>query len=247
MRAETARRRGPALATALTGVCMLAGACGGGGSAPHDETKPSPSPSMSTASPSPSATANEPADYAHPAQVIAALEAKGTKCGVPKPVQVTAQERLYLQEATTCTLTRDLRRRDLRQPTATGAVHGHRHSRPRRLSALCHWDNLGGCDLHQGDGQQDRCRNRRAGALVAAPTTIPRRVDRQALRQLVFREVGYRSHGGQEPIHASRARHRVLSAGRRIGKSTAGGRELLVEAYRTRFLLPSLAESGKRR
>jgi hypothetical protein len=47
-------------------------------------------------------------------------------------------------------------------------------------------------------------------------------------------------------VHDSPARHRVIAAGRRIGKSLAGGHELLAEAYRTRMLLPRL-DPGKRR
>jgi len=66
-------------------------------------------------------------------------------------------------------------------------------------------------------------------------------------KRSVFDLVGYKPHKGQTPIHKSTARNRVVTAGRRLGKSVVGGFELYVEAIATRFLLPRLVESGKRR
>jgi hypothetical protein len=63
----------------------------------------------------------------------------------------------------------------------------------------------------------------------------------------VFKAVGYSPHAAQIQVHASRARHRVLDAGRRLGKSEVGAGELDVEAIRTKFMVPMLEESGKRR
>lgn len=50
------------------------------------------------------------------------------------------------------------------------------------------------------------------------------------LKEPVFHSVDYEPHGGQKKIHAAKARHRVVSCGRRFGKSTAGGHELTPEA-----------------
>jgi hypothetical protein len=72
-------------------------------------------------------------------------------------------------------------------------------------------------------------------------------IDEVALRDGVFKRVGYAPHRAQRVIHASHARHRVAACGRRFGKSLLGGNELSVEAFRTRLVLPQLQDSGKRR
>jgi hypothetical protein len=72
-------------------------------------------------------------------------------------------------------------------------------------------------------------------------------IDNVALRDGVFKRVGYEPHRGQRSIHTSTARHRVAACGRRFGKSFLGGEELTVEAFRARLILPSLEQSGKRR
>lgn len=63
----------------------------------------------------------------------------------------------------------------------------------------------------------------------------------------VYDQIGYKPHPGQEKILASNARHRVVSAGRRFGKSDVGGHELVPEALFTRGLRNELQLSGKRR
>lgn len=63
----------------------------------------------------------------------------------------------------------------------------------------------------------------------------------------LFRAVKYRPHPGQVEIHGDETRNQVVSAGRRFGKSRIGGKELLVEAVRTRYILPHLEQSGQRR
>lgn len=63
----------------------------------------------------------------------------------------------------------------------------------------------------------------------------------------VFRSAGYRPHPGQVAFHASSARNRVASAGRRFGKSKLGGHELDLEAVATQAHLPWLEETGHRR
>ncbi len=65
--------------------------------------------------------------------------------------------------------------------------------------------------------------------------------------QTVFSEIGYRPHAGQIPVIRSNARMRVVSAGRRFGKSDVGGHELTVEALMTQGLARHFKEMGKRR
>lgn len=63
----------------------------------------------------------------------------------------------------------------------------------------------------------------------------------------VFEGVGYVPHAAQKPVHKSKARHRVMDAGRRLGKSEIGGHELTVEMEKTRHMLGRLKEESKRR
>jgi len=63
----------------------------------------------------------------------------------------------------------------------------------------------------------------------------------------VYDQIGYKPHSGQEKILASTARHRVVAAGRRFGKSDVGGHELVPEALFTRGLRHTLKDEGKRR
>ena len=63
----------------------------------------------------------------------------------------------------------------------------------------------------------------------------------------VFAGVGYEPHAAQVPVHRSRARHRVVNAGRRTGKSVIGGHELTLEVEKTRHMLARLKREGKRR
>lgn len=62
-----------------------------------------------------------------------------------------------------------------------------------------------------------------------------------------FREIGWTPHKGQLPVVMSEARNRVVSAGRRFGKSDLGGHELVPEALFTATQLPLLADTRKRR
>lgn len=58
-----------------------------------------------------------------------------------------------------------------------------------------------------------------------------------------WRQLDYRPHSAQKKVHASTARHRVNAAGRRTGKSTGAGKELMVgalEAYANRSTLEEL-------
>jgi hypothetical protein len=64
----------------------------------------------------------------------------------------------------------------------------------------------------------------------------------------LFESVGYRPHDVQREIHLARrtARMRVVSAGRRIGKSETGGHELTMEAFRAKAMASQLSRTGKR-
>lgn len=63
----------------------------------------------------------------------------------------------------------------------------------------------------------------------------------------VFRLCEWRAHRLQREIIAAPQRIRVVSAGRRLGKSEIGGHELVVEALATAPQAPLLKEEGKRR
>jgi len=62
-----------------------------------------------------------------------------------------------------------------------------------------------------------------------------------------YRELGWNPHPGQAKVVASSARNRVVSAGRRFGKSELGGHELIPEALLTYGMQDMLKETGKRR
>lgn len=70
---------------------------------------------------------------------------------------------------------------------------------------------------------------------------------RIAVKERLWPLLNYEPHQGQKPIHKSRARHRVASAGRRFGKSQIGGHELTPEALVTKTLASTLADEGQRR
>ena len=63
----------------------------------------------------------------------------------------------------------------------------------------------------------------------------------------LFAKVAYAPNPAQRKIHDSTARFLVAAAGRRTGKSTAGGHELLPEVFKTYLNRVALAESGLRR
>ena len=63
----------------------------------------------------------------------------------------------------------------------------------------------------------------------------------------LYRKVGWDPHSGQLPIIRSEARTRVVSAGRRFGKSEIGGHKLFQEALNTRLVKSRLEDIGKRR
>jgi len=62
----------------------------------------------------------------------------------------------------------------------------------------------------------------------------------------LFSKVAYAPNPAQRRIHQSLAQMLVVAAGRRTGKSTAGGNELLPEAYKAYFNKELLAEEGHR-
>lgn len=67
------------------------------------------------------------------------------------------------------------------------------------------------------------------------------------LKRPVFDALNYDPHPGQEPVHRSMARHRVVCAGRRLGKSVIGGHELTLEALKTKGMTQLLHDERRRR
>lgn len=63
----------------------------------------------------------------------------------------------------------------------------------------------------------------------------------------ILDQIGWDPHSGQLAVAESTARNRVVSAGRRFGKSDIGGHELVPEALLTSYMADSLKERGKRR
>ena len=66
-------------------------------------------------------------------------------------------------------------------------------------------------------------------------------------RDAVWPALKYKPHRGQRLIHRAAARHRVAACGRRFGKSTIGGHELVPEAMLTYTMLDELEDTSKRR
>ena len=71
----------------------------------------------------------------------------------------------------------------------------------------------------------------------------PRQIDEKTL----YRELGWRPHGGQVEVIDHQERQKVVAAGRRFGKSEIGGHKLVQEAMNTRLVKPMLEDLGKRR
>jgi len=63
----------------------------------------------------------------------------------------------------------------------------------------------------------------------------------------IWPAINYDPHKGQRRIHRSKARHRCAACGRRFGKSTIGGHELVPEALLTYTQAQELASVSKRR
>lgn len=66
-------------------------------------------------------------------------------------------------------------------------------------------------------------------------------------KERVWPSIGYEPHQGQRRLHASRARNRLASCGRRWGKSKAGGHELVPEALFAYTLRSELEAAGAQR
>jgi len=66
------------------------------------------------------------------------------------------------------------------------------------------------------------------------------------VKNRLWPRIGYSPNKAQRRIHASTARFQVVAAGRRTGKSTAGGMELLPEVYRAYMQKDRLEELGIR-
>jgi len=63
----------------------------------------------------------------------------------------------------------------------------------------------------------------------------------------LYEKIGWDPHSGQRVVISSQARNRVVSAGRRFGKSEIGGHKLFQEALNTRLVKSRLEDLGKRR
>jgi hypothetical protein len=71
----------------------------------------------------------------------------------------------------------------------------------------------------------------------------PRPINEMAL----YGETGWNPHEGQQRVILARERQKVVSAGRRFGKSEIGGHKLTQEALNTRLVKSMLEDLGKRR
>ncbi len=67
------------------------------------------------------------------------------------------------------------------------------------------------------------------------------------VKEEVWKQLNYEPHDGQVKVHTNTARHKVVDAGRRTGKSTMGGHELVPEAMKTYTMLEDLKSRRKRR
>lgn len=63
----------------------------------------------------------------------------------------------------------------------------------------------------------------------------------------LYPKIGWKPHVGQRKVIRSRARNKVVSGGRRLGKSEIGGHDLVTEALNTRMVRSRLEEMKKRR
>lgn len=63
----------------------------------------------------------------------------------------------------------------------------------------------------------------------------------------LYPKIGWTPHSGQQEIIDSRARNKVVAAGRRFGKSEVGGHDLVREALNTRLVKTHLEDIQKRR
>lgn len=66
------------------------------------------------------------------------------------------------------------------------------------------------------------------------------------VKNRIWPALNYSPNPAQVPIHNDHTRNRVVAAGRRTGKSTAGGHELVPEAYRAYFNKAKLEDLGIR-
>lgn len=65
--------------------------------------------------------------------------------------------------------------------------------------------------------------------------------------ETLFPRIGWNPHEGQQKVIRSRARNKVVAAGRRFGKSEIGGHDLVREALNTRLVKTHLEDIQKRR
>jgi hypothetical protein len=67
------------------------------------------------------------------------------------------------------------------------------------------------------------------------------------VKEQIWKGIGYDPHDGQRMIHQALVRHRLAACGRRFGKSTVGGNELIPEAVYAFSIRKLLEEQSKKR
>ena len=82
---------------------------------------------------------------------------------------------------------------------------------------------------------------------VASGNPATLRPLRPLLEMPLYDKIGWDPHVGQVEVIRSPARSKVVSAGRRFGKSEVGGHKLFTEALNTRLVKTMLEDLGKRR
>lgn len=82
-------------------------------------------------------------------------------------------------------------------------------------------------------------------------TVTPERIDLSPERPInempLYEKIGWTPHSGQATVICDLCRNKVVSAGRRFGKSEIGGHKLFQEALNTRLVKSKLETLGKRR
>lgn len=82
---------------------------------------------------------------------------------------------------------------------------------------------------------------------MPAPTRVDIHPPRPIAELPLYEKVGWDPHEGQRSVICSYCRNRVVSAGRRFGKSEIGGHKLVQEALNTRLIKQHLEDVSKRR
>ena len=79
------------------------------------------------------------------------------------------------------------------------------------------------------------------------PEKLDLRPEREVSELPLYEKLGWAPHDGQRRVICDLCRNKVVSAGRRFGKSEIGGHKLVQEAFNTRLVQSRLEDIGKRR